>query len=174
MVVGDIRLSIACEMVFDDQDILDDQFLLDTHHNLHGHIVNVYQIQWLSTEDGLHGGYLWLGLEYTAFLTVVDAQHHPLGYTQPPESLSEEAKCAVFALMPQVSMASIYHCLSLQSWHYKYQDIFVAPFRHNLQVKEIAPEYEILLVGSVDAAFCIRDLVFHVVVQCPVVIFPSS
>ena len=43
-------------MVFDDQDVLDDQFLLDTHLYLHGHIVDVYQIQWLSTEDGLHGG----------------------------------------------------------------------------------------------------------------------
>ena len=60
VIVGDIRLSIACEMVLDDQDILDDQFLLDAHCHLHGHVVDVYQIQWLSTEDGLHRGYLWL------------------------------------------------------------------------------------------------------------------
>ena len=173
MVVGDIHLSIACEIILNDQDVLDDWFLLDTHRHLHGHVVDVYQIQWLSTKDGLHGGYLWLGLEYTALLTVADAQHHPLGHTQPPESLSEEAKCAVSASMPQVPMASIYRCLSFQSWHYKYQDIFVAPFRHNLQVKEIAPEYKVLLAGGIDAAFCIWDLVFHVLVQCLVVIFPS-
>ena len=35
-----------------------------------------------------------------------------------------------------------------------------------LQVEEIAPEYEVLLAGSVDAAFCIWDVVFHVLVQC--------
>ena len=174
MVVGDIRLSIACQMILSDQDVLDDRFLLDAHCHLHGHIVDVYQIQWVGTKDGLHGGYLWLGLEYTALLTVVDAQHHPLGHTQTPESLSEEAKCAVSALIPQVLMASIYRCLTFQSWHYKYQDIFIAPFRHNLQVKEIVPEYEVLLAGSVDAAFCIWDLVFHVLVPCLVVIFPSS
>ena len=161
-------------MVLNDQDVLDDWFLLDTHRHLHGDVVDVYQIKWLSTEDGLHGGYLGLGLKYVAFLTVANAQHHPLGHTWPPESLSEEAKCAVSALMPQVMMASIYHCLSLQSWHYKHQDIFVTPFRHNLQVEEIAPEHKVLLAGSVDAAFCIWDLVFHELVQCPVVIFPSS
>ena len=109
-----------------------------------------------------------------AFLIVADTQHHPLGHTRLPESLSEEAKCAVSALMPKVLMASIYHCLSLQSWHYEYQDIFVAPFRHNLQVEEIVPEYKVLLAGSIDVAFCIGDLVFHVLVQCPVIIFPSS
>ena len=80
----------------------------------------------------------------------------------------------VSAHMAQVTMASIYHCLPLQSWHYKYQDIFVAPFRHNLQVEEIAPEYEVLLAGGIDAAFCIWDLVFHALVQCPVVVFSSK
>ena len=160
-------------MVLDDQDVLDNRFLLNTHCHLHRHVVDVHQIQWLSTEDGLHGGYLWLGFEYMAFLTVVDTQHRPLGHTWPPESLSEEAKCVVSALMPQVLMASVYRCLLLQSWHYKYQDILVAPFRCNLQVEEIAPEYEVLLAGGIDAAFCIVDLMFHVLVQCPVVIFPS-
>ena len=75
VVVGNICLGIACEVVLDDQDVLYDWFLLHTHSHLHGHIVDVYQIQWLSTEDGLHWGYLGLGLEYTAFLTVVDTHH---------------------------------------------------------------------------------------------------
>ena len=87
MVVGDIHLSITCEMILDDHDILEDRFPRDTHHHLNGHVVDVYQIQWLGTKDGLHGGYLWLGLKYTTLLTVADAQHHPLGHTRPPESL---------------------------------------------------------------------------------------
>ena len=73
---------------------------------------------------------------------------------------------------PQTSPAR--ELVTVQSWHYKYQDIFIAPFRRNLQVKKIAPEYEVLLSGGVDAAFSIWDLVFHVLVQCPVFIFPCS
>ena len=62
MIVGDIRLGVACEVVFDDQDIFHDRFLFYTHHYFHGHVVNVYQVQWLCTKDGLQGGYLgvWL------------------------------------------------------------------------------------------------------------------
>ena len=120
------------------------------------------------------GGYLWLGLKDAAFLAVADAQHHPLSHPRPPESLFQEAECAVSTLMTQIMVASIYHCLPLQTWHHKYQDIFITPFRHDLKIKKIALEHEVLLVGSVDVAFCIWDLVFHELVQCPVVILPSS
>ena len=133
----------------------------------------MHQIQRFSTKDGLHWGYLGLFLENTTFLTVVDAHHHSLGHAWPPESLPEEAKCAVSTLMAQVLMAPINHCLSLQSWHYEYQDIFVAPFRCNPQIEEIVPEYDVLLVGCIDLAFCIWDMVLQVLVQCPVVILPS-
>ena len=161
-------------MVLDHQNILDDRFFLNAHGYLHGHVVDVYQIQWFGTEDGFHGGYLGLGLKYVAFLAVVDAQHHPLGHAWPPESFSEEAKHVVSTLMTQVMVASIYHCLPLQSWHYKYQDVFVTPFRHNPQVEKIVPEHEVLLVGGIDAAFSIWDFVFHKLVQGPVVIFSPS
>ena len=174
MIVGDICLGIACKMVLDHQNILDDWFFLNAHGYLHGHIVDVYQNQWFGTEDGFHGGYLGLGLKYAAFLAVADAQHHPLGHAQPLESFSEEAQCAVSTLMTQVMVASIYHWLPLQSWHHKYQDIFVTPFRHNLQVEKIVPEHEVFLAGSVDAAFGIWDLVFHKLVQGLVVIFSPS
>ena len=71
-------------------------------------------------------------------------------------------------------VASIYHCLPLQSWHHKYQDIFVTPFRHNLQVEKIVLEHEVLLAGGVDAAFSIWDLVLHKLVQGLLVIFSPS
>ena len=174
VVVGDIRLGIACKMVLNHQNILDDQFFLNAHGYLHGHIVDVYQIQGLGTEDGLHGGYLGLGLKYAALLAVADAQHHPLGHAWPPESFSEEAKHAVSTLMTQVMVASIYHCLLLQSWHHKYQDIFVTPFRYNPQVGEIALEHKVLLAGGVDAAFGIWDFMFHKLVQGLVVVFSPS
>ena len=89
MVVGNIHLGIACKMVLDDQGILHDGFLFHAHCHFHGHVVDVYQIQQLSTEDGLHGGYLGLGFEHMAFLTVADTHHHPLGHAWPPESFSE-------------------------------------------------------------------------------------
>ena len=73
----------------------------------------MYQVQWLSAEDRLHGGYLWFGLEDAAFLAVADVQHHSLSHTQPPESFFQEAECAVPALMTQVMVTSIYRCLSL-------------------------------------------------------------
>ena len=171
MIVGDIRLGITCKMVLDHQNILDDRFFLNTHGYFHGHIVDVYQIQWLSAEDGLDGGYLGLGHKYTAFLAVADAQHHPLGHAQSPESFSEEAKHAVSTLMTQVTVASIYHCLPLQSWHHKYQDVFITPFRRNLQVEKIAPEHEVLLAGGIDVVFGIWNFVFHKLVRGPVVIF---
>ena len=79
----------------------------------------------------------------------------------------------VSTLMAQVSMAPIYHCLSLQAWHHEYQDVFIAPFRHNPQIEEIAPEYEVLLTGSVDLALGIQDMVLEVLVQYPVVILLS-
>ena len=40
--VGDIHLGVACEVVLDDQDILHDRLLFHTHHDLHGHVVDVY------------------------------------------------------------------------------------------------------------------------------------
>ena len=174
MVVGDIRLCIVCKVVVDHQNILDDQFFLNTHGYLHGDVVDVYQIQWLGTEDGLHGGYLRLGLKYAAFLAVANAQHHPLGHTWPPESFSEEAKHVVSALMTQVTVASIYRCLPLQSQHHKYQDVFVTPFRHDLQVEKIVLEHKVLLVDGIDEAFSIWDLVFHKLVLGPVIVLPSS
>ena len=134
----------------------------------------MYQIQWLGTEDEFHGGYLGPGLKYAAFLTVADTQHHPLGHARPPESFSEEAKRAVSTLMTQVMVASINHCLPLQSWHHKYQDVFVTPFRRNLQVEKIAPEHEVLLAGSIDVAFSIWNFVFHKLVQGLVVVFSPS
>ena len=132
------------------QDIFHNWVFFHAHGHLHGHVIDVHQIQWFSTKDGLHRGYLGLSLENTALLTVADTHHHSLGHAWPPESFPEEAKCVVSTLMAQVSMAPIYRHLSLQSWHYKYQDIFIAPFRHNPQTEEIAPEYEVLLVGSID------------------------
>ena len=174
VVAGDISLGIVCKMVLNHQNILDDWFFLNAHGYLHGHIVDVYQIQGLGTEDGLNGGYMGLGLKYAALLTVVDAQHHPLSHARPPESFSEEAKCAVSTLMTQVMVASIYHCLPLQSWHHKHQDIFVTSFRWNLQIEKIVAEHEVLLAGGVDAAFSIGDFVFHKLVQGPVVIFSPS
>ena len=174
VVVGDVHLGIACKMVLDHQDILHDRFFLNAHGNLHEHIVDVCQIQGLGTEDGLHGGYLGLGLKYAALLAVADAQHHPLGYARPPESFSEEAKHVVSTLMTQVMVASIYHCLPLQSWHHKYQDVFVTPFRCNLQVEKIVPENEVLLAGGVDTAFGIWNFMFHKLVQGPVVVFSPS
>ena len=119
-------------------------------------------------------GYLGLGLKYAAFLTVADAQHHPLGHAWPPESFSGEAKHAVSTLMTQVMVASIYRCLPLQPWYHKYQDIFITPFRHNLQVEKIAPEHKVLLAGGVDAVFGIWNFVFHKLVQCLVVVFSPS
>ena len=107
MIVGDIRLGIACRMVLDHQNILDNQFFLNAHGYLHGNIVDVYQVQGLGTEDGFHGRYLGLGLKYAAFLAVADSQHYPLGHVQPPESFSEKAKHAVSTLMTQVMVASI-------------------------------------------------------------------
>ena len=80
----------------------------------------------------------------------------------------------VSALMTQVMVASIYCHLLLQSWHHKYQDVFVTPFRHDLQVEKIVPEHKVLLVGGIDAVFGIWDLVFHKLIQGPIVIFPSS
>ena len=91
MIVGDICLGVACEVVFDDQDILHDRFLFYTHCYLHSHVVYVYQVQWLCTKDGLHQGYLGFGLKNTALWTVADTQHHSLGHAWPPESLPEQA-----------------------------------------------------------------------------------
>ena len=173
MVVGNIGLSITCKVIFNDQDIFYDQFLFHAYGHLHGHVIDVHQVQWFSTKDGLHQRYLGLSLENTAFLTLADAHHHSLGHAWPPEPFSEEAKCAVSTLMAQVSMASIYRRLSFQAWHYKYQDVFVAPFRHNPQIEEIAPKHEVLLVGHVDPAFGIQDMVLEVLVQCLVVILLS-
>ena len=99
MIVSNIRLGIVCEVVLDYQDVLHNWFFFHAHSHFHGHIVDVYQILWLSTEDGLHQRYLGLGLEYIAFLTVADTHHHSLGHAWPPESFHEQAKCAVSALM---------------------------------------------------------------------------
>ena len=41
VVVGDVCLGIACEVVFDDQDVLDNRFLFHAHGYLHRDIVNV-------------------------------------------------------------------------------------------------------------------------------------
>ena len=133
----------------------------------------MHQPQWFITKDGLHQGYLGLSLKNTALLTVADAHHHSLGHAWPPEPFPEEAKCAVSTLMAQVSMASIYCHLSLQAWCHEHQDIFVAPFRCNPQIEEIVLEYEVLLAGSIDLAFGIRDMVLEVLFKCPVVILLS-
>ena len=163
-----------CKVILNDQDIFYDQFFFHAHGHLHGHIIDVHQVKWFSTKDGLHRGYLGLSLKNTALLTVADTHHHSLCHAWPPETFPEEAKCAVSTLMAQVSMASIYHCLLLQAWHHKYQDIFIAPFRHNPQIEEIAPEYKVLLAGSIGLAFSIRVMVLEVLVQCLVVILLSS
>ena len=77
--------------------------------------------------------------------------------------------------MTQIMVASIYSHLPLQSWHHKYQDVFVTPFRCDvLGIEKIALEHKVLLAGGVDAAFSIWDLVFHKLVQGLVVVFPSS
>ena len=91
MIVGDIRLGVACEVVFDDQDILHDRFLFYAHRYFYLHVVDVYQVQWLCTKDGLHRGYLGFGFENRALWTVVDTHHHSLGHACPPEPLSEQA-----------------------------------------------------------------------------------
>ena len=80
----------------------------------------------------------------------------------------------VSTLMTQVMVASIYCCLLLQSWHHKYQDVFVTPFRCNLQIEKIVPEDKVLLAGSIDAAFGIWNFVLHKLVQGPVIVFSSS
>ena len=68
-----------------------DGSLLYAHPYFHGYIVDVYQVQWLCTQDGLQQEYLWFGFEKMALWTVVDAHHHSLGHTWPPESLSKQA-----------------------------------------------------------------------------------
>ena len=91
MIVGDIRLGVACEVVFDDQDIFHDRFLFYDHCYFHGHVVNVYQVQWLCTKDGLQWGYLGFGFKNMALWTVADTHHHSLGHAWPPEPLPEQA-----------------------------------------------------------------------------------
>ena len=93
-------------------------------------------------------GYLGLGFEDAAFRAVTDTHHHPLGHSRPPKSLLEQAQCVVPALVYQITVAPIYRSLALQSWHYKYQDIFVTPFRRHPQIKEVTPEYEVLLAWA--------------------------
>ena len=78
------------------------------------------------------------------------------------------------ALVSQVPVTPIYHPLSFQSQHHECQDVFITSFRCHPQVEEIAPEYEVLLACSIDAAFRIWDVVLQVLVQCVVIVLPPS
>ena len=160
MIVGDVRLGVACKVILDDQDILHNGFLFYAHCDFHGHVVDVYQVQRLCTEDGLHRRYLWFGFKNTALWTVADTHHHSLGHTWPPESLSKQAQCAVPALVFQVSVTSINRRLSFQPQHHECQDIFITSLGRHPQVEEITPEHEILLVCGIDAAFRVWHVVF--------------
>ena len=44
MVIGDICLGKACEVILGDQNVLHNRLLCHTHHYLHGDIVNMNQI----------------------------------------------------------------------------------------------------------------------------------
>ena len=72
------------------------------------------------------------------------------------------------------TIVPIYRCLSFQSRHHRCQDVFITSFRHHPQAEEIVPEHEVLLVCSIDAAFCIWDVVLQVLVQCAVIVLPPS
>ena len=99
VVVGDVCLGVAREVIFHDQDIFYDGLFFHAHSNFHRHVVDVYQIQRLRTEDGLQRGYLWFGFEDLALWTASDAHHHSLGHAGPPESLPKQAQCAVPTLV---------------------------------------------------------------------------
>ena len=159
MVVRDVRLGIACKVVLNNQDSFHDGFLIYAHRDFHGHIVDVYQVQQLCTEDGLQQRYLWFGFEDTALWTVADTHHHPLGHTWPPESLSKQAQHMVPALVSQVSVTSINRHLSFQPRHHECQNVFITPFGHHPQVEEITPEHEIFLACGIDAAFHVQYVV---------------
>ena len=91
VVVGDVCLGIACEVVFDDQDILHYRFLLHTDGQLHRDVVDVNQIQQLSAQDRLHRGYLRLFFKDAALRAVTHTHHHPLGLAWLPEPFPEQA-----------------------------------------------------------------------------------
>ena len=55
----------------------------------------------------------------------------------------------------------------------KCKDILIAPFRRNPQIEQITPEYEVLLAGSIDAAFCVQDVVLQILIQYSMAILPS-
>ena len=44
MVIGDIRLGKACEVILDDQNVLHDRLLCHAHRYLHGDVVDMNQI----------------------------------------------------------------------------------------------------------------------------------
>ena len=44
MVIGDICLGKACEVILDDQNVLHDRLLCHTHHYLHGDVADMNQI----------------------------------------------------------------------------------------------------------------------------------
>ena len=168
VVVCEVCLSVVCEMVLNDQHILHDWLLLNTHSYFHGHIINVHQVKRFCANDGLHRGYLRLGLEDAALFTIMDTHLHPLGHAQPPESLSQQAQCAVPALMAKVAVASIDGCLVLQPWN-----IFIAPLWHSPQVEEILLEPEVCLACSIDSSFCVGNVRLQILIQCAAVVFSS-
>ena len=157
--VGDVCLCVAHEVIFHNQDVFHDGLLFDAHGNFHRDVVDVYQIQGFRTENGLQWGYLWFGFEDLALQAASDAHHHSLGHAGPPEPLSKQAECAVPTLVPKVSVAPIYCCLSLQPRHHKCQNVFITSFGHHLQVEEVTLEDKILLACGVDAALRVWHLV---------------
>ena len=68
------------------------------------------------------------------------------------------------ALVSQIAVAPIDRHLTFQHRHQEYQDIFVTSFRRHPQKEEVTPEYEVFLVGSIDTAFSIWDMVLQVLV----------
>ena len=87
MVLSDICLHVACEVIFDNQDIFHHWLFLNAYCHLHAHIVNMHQVEWLGADDQPHGQELWFHFEDMALGTVTDIHHHSVGHVGPPESL---------------------------------------------------------------------------------------
>ena len=78
-------------MVLDDQYVLHDGCFFHAYCHLHGDVVDMDQVQWLSTQDRLQRGYLGFSFEDASFQAVTNTHHHPLSHARPPKPFLEQA-----------------------------------------------------------------------------------
>ena len=92
----------------------------------------MHQVHRLCADDGTEVGLLYPCLELHTPGTVPYTAHCILYHAWPPESLFDQADCAVPALVSGETMATIYGGSSLVSGYHEHQHLFLTAARGGL------------------------------------------